>query len=212
MKRLLLVLGVLGFIVPASADVLVYKINESIKGIETDYESEEGGYKQFTQTKAGYVVFETVSSGEQTELWVVWTGKAKIEVDQDDEGNPIYKTVKAAWQESLGYVNYSEIELTKNTMWIMCSSGGPSIWLLGTVKPVKINGISTSVAKTLTGYITEEWDEDSGYAGLITISLDSKMTAAVAERFDSDDCGGVDNCVQVKLMDILSESGYELNP
>jgi hypothetical protein len=77
MKRLLLVLLVLGVSMPAGADVLVYNMKASNAEYKYNSDSSDSNaWGQIKDTNTAFVIFE-LPGGGSTNVWAVYTYKAK---------------------------------------------------------------------------------------------------------------------------------------
>jgi hypothetical protein len=198
MKRLLLVLLMLGLAVSASGSVLVYTMKSSDTGMEYDWDDDAQEYMwyQWKGTYPGYMIIGPGSSGEKIGVRAVWTGK---------EGKQKY-----AYTQDWGDMNLVQAGIiagnkTKWT-WIMSDVNDEYRMLLtGDIKPKKIGSVKNkscvsaschssaelaalgdidpNIPAKLAGYtIMDEKEGDPVityrdlFIGKMTLTLNTKMT------------------------------------
>jgi hypothetical protein len=173
MKRLLLILVVLGVSIPASADVFIY--NSKQANVSIDYDGII--WKQSKETETVYVIVEPTSS-TTAGIWAIGIWKEK-----DKSG----QTTKYAAAEEVGEVDFIQAQVGKKLIWIISAQDSNSQTLLtGQAKPTKIDDVTFTIASSLTGYGI--WDEsefvnerDLG-TGKITLKLNKNFTAEAHMR------------------------------
>jgi len=157
-KKVLLVLLLLGVAVPASADVFIYAMSD--KGITFLEGSPE--WEMEKESVKGYVVLET--GGDSVNMWAIGTAK--------------FEGKKYAGVESLGSLN--ALGDGKPAV-ISDANESRRIFLVGQAKETTINGKKYSVVKKFTGYVIWDYDETAGQRDIgsvqITLSLNTKLTA-----------------------------------
>jgi hypothetical protein len=193
MKRLLLVLLVLGLSVPAIADVFVYNVKQS--GVKLYYDetanNDEGAWVQSKPSGTTYVVIQVTdsSSAESVDVWTIdtWTEKVK---EEDENGRMTTVTYKYYTVYGPDSVNFIETPIAKKNMWIAegtLESGDNSACFMvsGQTKSTKIGSQTYTVAAALSGYsiFGDVSSQDVG-GGTVSFTLNSKITK---ELVSSDD-------------------------
>jgi hypothetical protein len=137
MKRLLLVLLVLGVSMPAGADVLVYNMKASNAEYKYNSDSSDSNaWGQIKDTNTAFVIFE-LPGGGSTNVWAVYTYKAK---------DPNGKTQNYCKGENWGILGFEHASLspTKAKWVISDASNGRRIILTGDVKTTNICSYKSS--------------------------------------------------------------------
>jgi hypothetical protein len=169
MKKLLLVLLILGLSLPASAEVFIYNLKQS----GTEYQYDEGGWTQSKVSSTSYLVIEpNIDDANFVNVWSVDTWKEK-----DDTGKmQNYYEVQDVFTLEL-----IQAQIGNKLMWIMpvAIGDGDNGLLTGQAKTRKIGTVNHTIAATLTGYFI--WHETDGDyrdegAGTMSLKLSSKMT------------------------------------
>jgi hypothetical protein len=169
MKRLLLVLLVLGVSVPASAEVFIYNLKQS--GAEYQYDGSE--WTQHKVSSTAYVVIEPNNDDANfVNIWSIDTWKEK---DEDTGRMQKYYEVQDVFTLEL-----LQAQIGNKLMWIMPLAGDTENSLLtGQAKTKRIGTENHTIAATFTGYFI--WHESDGDyrdegAGTMSLKLNSKMT------------------------------------
>jgi hypothetical protein len=161
MKRLLLVLLVLGLSVPAIADVFIYNLKQS--GVE--FQDEEGNWTQSKVSDTTYFVIEVDMDGPSlVSLWSVDTWKASgknyYDVNEQDVSN------------------FELLPAQNGKKWIILYASDTEHGLLtGQVQSTKIGNQKLNIATKLTGYFI--WHDVTGGdigAGTMSLQLNVTMT------------------------------------
>ncbi len=166
MEKLLLVLLMLGFVVPASADIFIYNYKEVDVGFDSWNEWEPNYCEQYKETWSAFFAVEPNNNDSTTDIWCVWTwtykGGKGAEVDKIAEG---MNTTVA--QQS-----------TKKIFQIVTSNdGADDIILYGQVKPRKIGLQSYNIASTMTGnWVWNDVNDHDMGTGRIKMSLNTRYT------------------------------------
>lgn len=160
MKRLLLVLLVLGLSVPAVADVFIYNLKQS--GVEFEDQEGEGNWTQSSKVSyTSYAIIEVNMDGPSlVSLWSVdtWKESGKNYYDVNEEDVNTFKLLPAQ----------------NGTKWILLTDG---TLLTGQVKSTKIGNQNLTIATKLTGYFI--WQDLTGGdigAGTMSLQLNATMT------------------------------------
>lgn len=174
MRKLLLILLVLGMSVPAIADVFIYNSKESTAEFEYD-ENEQADWEwvQYKEIDKAYVVFEPNSNDANfVDVLSIYFWKEKNDVG-----------VMCKYYEIGGVTTLEHIQAQIGTklMWILpiVDAGGTNGLLSGQAKTKKIGAVDHIIAATITGsYVWRDSDGDYRDEGTGTLSwtLNSKMT------------------------------------
>jgi hypothetical protein len=171
MKRLLLVLLVLGLSVPAIADVFVY--NKKNSGVEFEYYGDSWTQSNPSSDSGQYLIIEPNYNDNTVNILEADTWKEK------DEGGVTHKYYEAY---EIGTLAFLQTRIGSKQMWIISGNGtGDSnntrIIISGQPKSTKIGTDTYTVAATLNGYAI--WgaivDEDLG-GGSMSLKLNSTIT------------------------------------
>jgi hypothetical protein len=180
MKRLLLVLWVLGVSMPASADVLVYNMKAS--NAEYKYNSDSNAWGQIEDTNTAFVIFE-LPSGDSTNVWAVYTWKAK------DPNGKMQNYCKGENWGTLGF-DHASLSPTKAKWVISDAANGRRIILTGDVKTTNICSYKSSCNSchdpskgtikfdttfSFTGYSIEDRTDVNNNRDLCTTALSLKV-------------------------------------
>lgn len=196
MKRLLLVLLVLGLSVPAIANVFVYNYKES--GVEFGYNADAnaGAGAWVVPPKSShttYIVIQADSnSPDSVNLWSIDTWKEK---DPDTGETHKYYTV-----DGLYTINFLETTIAKKKTWIaegiLSDSYSTHIMLSGQTKLTKIGSQPYTVAAALSGYTIygNIANEDVG-GGPVSLTLNTTITKVLVSS-DDDVAGAIDTYFQ----------------
>jgi hypothetical protein len=194
MKKLLLVLLVLGVSLPAGAEVFIYNSNQS--GTEFEYDGSE-----WTQYKVGgrttYVVIEPNSDDANfVNVWSVDTWRGK---DANGVMHNYYEV------QDMVTLEFIQARIGNKLMWIVPIVGDTEYDLLtGQAKKVKIDAENHTIPVTLTGYfIWNESDVDYRDEGAGTTSM--KLNAKMTKQWHS--LGGED--AKDAIVAYLESKGYE---
>ena len=192
MKRLLLVLLVLGMSVPAIADVFVYNLRQSGVKFEYDADANNGNGAWFQSPSNGYKYFviqvDEINFPGSVNIWSVDTYKVK--------GDPCeYYTVNGS-----DTINFLQTPIAKKMMWIAegtFSSDESRVMLSGPEKLTKIGSQKYTVANTLSGYfITGDIiNSQEIKGGKMSWTLNSKITKALVSS-NANVAGAIDTYFQ----------------
>jgi len=184
MKRLLLVLLVLGLSVPAIADVFVYNFKQS--GVELAYNADTDAWVQSKPGHTTYVVVQVDSnSPDSVNIWSIDTWKEK---DTDEDDKPI--TIKYYTVDGPSTVSFLQTPIAKKNVWIVEGTLDDStrLMLSGQSKSTKIGTTKYIVAATLSGYsIYGSIDEEDLVGGTISLTLNSTITKVLVSSDDDVD-------------------------
>lgn len=231
MKRLLLILLVLGLVVPVSAEVFVY--NVKTKGVELDYYA-DSGWTEWTEQKVtqedgpSYVICEPNEINHTIKVWFIdtWTWKEDGKNVKYAQIDPWTSGKKLIFIQGIPgtYNKLDEFVPGNKTIWVI--SGFNKLWDLdtndvnnvdvgwikGEAKPRKIGNQKATVAATLTGFeMCQMWsvrDKDPDYySGLvyrtnISWRLNSNLSLLVQGHIGEE-------AVDI-VLDYLEKHGYEI--
>ncbi|MGA2171853.1 MAG: hypothetical protein ABSG82_02410 [Sedimentisphaerales bacterium] len=196
MKRLLLVLLVLGLSVPAVANVFVYNLKQS--GVEFEYNADtkdgEGAWVQSPKSSdTEYVVIQVDSnSPDSVNIYSINTQKGK-----DPDTGEAYKNYTVDGPYTISFL---QTTIAKN-MWIvegtLDDGYNTRITLSGQAKSSKIGSHTYTVAAALSGYSiygSINDNQDIG-GGPVSLTLNSKITTALVSS-DADVIGAIDTYFQ----------------
>jgi len=188
MKRLLLVLLVLGLSVPAIADVFVYNLKQS--GVEFGYNADKDAWAPTKSSYVSYVVIQVDSnSPDSVNIWAIDTWKEK---DADTGETTKYYTVDGPYT-----ISFLQTTIAKKNTWIAegisSDQSNTRVMVSGQAKSTKIGTDTYTVAATLSGYAIfgDIADEDVG-GGPVSLTLNSKITTALVSS-DADVPGAISN-------------------
>jgi hypothetical protein len=211
MKRLILVLLVLVFSVPAGATVLVYNLKETCTGTEFD----SGDWYSYKESWSGYLLIEQTGP-DTAEVRVIWTWK---------EGKQKY-----AEAEDWGEIDFIPAALGNGKEVSIVSDADKEgrIVLTGASKMTKISAykaascdmchtsvpgdISQKLPSSLTGYwIGDEKDGDPfTYRDLWTSKFALKLNAKSTLACHLKDALDVDDAAD-EILESLDEQGYYID-
>jgi len=173
MKKLLLVLLVLGAAVPVNADVFIYNSKTSNAEFEYDKNEEGWSWMRYKSIDKAYVVFEP-NSVDANFVNILF-----VDFWKEKDGSGVMR-------KYYGVGDVITLELVQaqigiKLMWIMpiVDSYGTNGLLSGQAKAIKIVAINHTIAATFTGSIV--WhDSDGDYrdegTGTLSWTLNPKMT------------------------------------
>lgn len=170
MKRLFLILLVLGVSIPAGADVFVY--NMKISDVEFEYEWD--GWELVKDSDTQFIIIERAGS-DSIKVWTIDTWKEK------DPNGKMQNYYEAEYDGEIGFV---EAQVGKKLMWMITGTadGDDRNLLTGEAKPTKIGVATPTVAAKLAGMslfdVEDSGDRYIGYSKM-TMSLDKKMSFSV---------------------------------
>jgi len=191
MKRLLLVLLVLGLSVPAIADVFVYNLKQS--GVEFGYNADKDAWGPTKSSYVSYVVIQVDSnSPDSVNIYSINTQKGK-----DPDTGEAYKNYTVDGPYTISFL---QTTIAKN-MWIvegtLDDGYNTRITLSGQAKSSKIGSHTYTVAAALSGYSiygSINDNQDIG-GGPVSLTLNSKITTALVSS-DADVIGAIDTYFQ----------------
>ncbi len=180
MKRLLLVLLVLVFTVPAGAEVLIYKMTTK----QVSFMEDPSGWELEKENVKGYLVLEGGPGDDTVDLWSIGLWK-----DKDPNG----KMQKYAGAEHAGKYEIIEAEIGNKTLWII--TGGDEdqkVLLTGQMTEAKLGDEVQHFAKKLTGIVISDTEDNPGERDIgntkVTLALQTKESIeALAEDYDGDE-------------------------
>jgi hypothetical protein len=169
MKKMLFVLLVLIFAVPAGAEVLIYNLKE--RSVESEYYST--GWERLTRNCKGYVIVEIDGDIADAMFIETWTGKIDDEtarlMDDSKEYEFEVRTIQADG---------------KKFMILSCGDEEYRILLTGEIKPANIGtGEPEDIARKLCGGLIA-YDGFYACSAKISLSLNTKLTIEANERLD----------------------------
>ncbi|MGD0552755.1 MAG: hypothetical protein ABSB25_08895 [Sedimentisphaerales bacterium] len=188
MKRLLLVLLVLGLSAPAIADVFVYNFKQS--GVELEYNADTDAWVQSKLSGTTYVVIQVDSDSNSVNIWSIDTSKEK---DPDTGETTKYYTVNGP-----DTVNFLQTPIAKKNTWIIEGTLDDStrLMLSGPSKSAKIGSKTYTVAAALSGYsIYGSIDDEDLVGGTLSLTLNSTITKVMVSS-DADVAGAIDDYFQ----------------
>jgi hypothetical protein len=185
-----MVLLVLGLSVPAIADVFVYSFK--LSGAELEYNADTDAWVQVKPSNHTYVVIQVDSnSPDSVNIWSIDTWKEK---DTDTGETTKYYTVTGP-----DTVNFLQTLIAKKNMWIVegTLSDSTRFMLSGQTKSTKIGSQTYTVAATLNGYsIYGDIESEDLVGGTLSLTLNSKVTAALAALDEEDVAIAIDDYFQ----------------
>jgi hypothetical protein len=185
MKRLLLVLLVLGLSVPAIADVFVYNLKQS--GVEFGYDEDKDAWAPKKSSYVSYVVIQVDISASDVNIWAIDTWKEK---DTDEDDTPI--TVKYYTIDGPYTISFLQTTIAKKNTWIVegisSDEYNTRIMVSGQEKLTKIGTENYTVAATLTGYaIYGDIESQDVGGGPLSLKLNSTITNKILVALASSD-------------------------
>jgi hypothetical protein len=185
MKRLLLVLLVLGLSVPAIADVFVYNFKKS--GVEFENDG-DAWIKSPKSSDTTYVVIQVDSnSPDSINIWSVDTSKGK-----DPDTGETFKTYTV---DGPSTVSFLQTPIAKKNTWIIEGTLDDStrLMLSGQTKLTKISSQMYTVAAALSGYsIYGSIDGEDLVGATISLTLNATITKVMVSS-DEDIAGAIDD-------------------
>jgi len=182
MKRLVLVLLVLGLSVPAIADVFVY--NSSFKsGVEFKYDGDKDAWGQLKVSGSAYVVVRVDSnSPNDVDIWSIDTWEEK---DTDEDDKPI--TIKYYTVDGPLTLSFLQTLIANKNTWIIEGTPGDQHnsrnLFSGQAKLTKIGSQTYTVAATLSGYVIfGDIESENVGGGPMSLKLNSKFTLYVQQQ------------------------------
>jgi hypothetical protein len=184
MKRLLLVLLVLGLSVPAIADVFVYNFKES--GVDFYYDGDVDAWVQSKPSgDTAYVVIQMDSGSSDVNIYSIDIWKEK----EEDEDTGKMTTYTYYSVDGPYTISFLQTTITRKNMWIIEGTASDEentrMMLSGQAKSTKIGSGTYTVAATLSGYFVFGNIENEDVGGsTVSWKLNSKITK---ELVSSDD-------------------------
>jgi hypothetical protein len=176
MKRLLMILLVLGLSVPAIADVFVYNIK--LSGVY--FENEDEGWVKSKPSGTSYLVIQKNDGSDSINIWVIETWKDQ----QEDEDTDKMTTVKFYSVDGPSNISFLETLVSKKNTWL--AEGDlvdyKHIMLWGQTKSANINSTQYTVAGSLSGYLVcgdISDDEVGGYT--VSLKLNATITKVLMD-------------------------------